>query len=235
MKIDKEKCTGCGECIQYCTVSAIRLKQKKGVIDPDLCAECGNCRRVKVCPTEAIFQDEIEWPRTIRNIFSDPISVFKETGVSGRGTEEMKTNDVTGRFKKGEVGFAVDVGRPNGGGVHLREVDKITQALAPLGVEFEKNSPIAYLFEDPAKGKLKKEILGEFVVSAVIEFKTGIDKTMQVVRKLEEVSKKIDTIFSLGVISTVEEDGTIPVRGILEREKIFISPRGKTNVGLGRK
>ena len=235
MKIDKEKCTGCGECIQYCTVSAIRLKEKKGIIDPDRCAECGNCRRVKVCPTDAIFQDPIEWPRTIRNIFSDPISVFKETGVSGRGTEEMKTNDVTGRFQKGEVGFAVDVGRPNGGGVRLREVEKITRALAPLGVEFEKNSPIAYLFEDPGKGTLKKEILDELVVSAVIEFKTGLEMTIQVLRKLETVSGEIDTVFSLGVISAVEEDGTIPVRGLLEREKIFVSPRGKTNVGLGRK
>ncbi len=235
MMIDKEKCIGCGDCIIFCTVSAIRLKKKKGEIDQDKCAECGNCLRVKVCPSDAIFQNQIKWPRTIRNIFSDPISVFKETGVSGRGTEEMKTNDVTGRFQKGEIGFAIDVGRPNGGGAHLREVEKITKALAPLGVEFEKNSPIAYLFEDRGKGTLKKEILDELVVSAVIEFKTGIKNTIPVLRKLEEVSQKIDTIFSLGVISTVEEDGTIPVRGLLEREKIFVSPRGKTNVGLGRK
>jgi NAD-dependent dihydropyrimidine dehydrogenase PreA subunit len=235
MIIDKEKCTGCGECVKFCTTSAIRVKKKKGEIDQDKCAECGNCLRVKVCPSDAIFQNQISWPRTIRNIFSDPISVFKETGVTGRGTEEMKTNDVTGRFKKGEVGFAVDVGRPNGGGVYLREVEKITKVLAPLWVEFEKDSPLTYLFEDKSKGTLKKEILDEHVVSAIIEFKTGIENCVNIFRRLEEVSQKIDTVFSLGVASVVEEDGTIPIKSIFEREGIFISSRGKTNIGLGRK
>jgi NAD-dependent dihydropyrimidine dehydrogenase PreA subunit len=235
MIIDKEKCIGCGECVKFCTVSAIRLKKKKGEIRQEICAECGNCLRVKVCPSDAIFQNQIEWPRTIRNIFSDPISVFKETGVSGRGTEEMKTNDVTGRFKKGEVGFAIDVGRPNGGGIYLREVEKITKALAPLGVQFEKDSPLTYLFEDPVRGTLKKEILDQFVVSAIVECKTGLENCVSVFRKVEEVSREINTIFSVGLISTVEEDGTIPVKDLLEREGIPVASRGKTNVGLGRR
>ena len=235
MIIDKEKCIGCGECVKFCTVSAIRLKKKKAEITPKQCAECGNCLRVKVCPSDAISQNPQEWPRTIRNIFSDPISVFKETGVSGRGTEEMKTNDVTGRFKKGEVGFAVDVGRPNGGGIHLREVEKITKALAPLGVQFEKDSPMTYLFEDPSRGTLKKEVLDEFVVSAIVEFKTGLDDCAKIFHRLEEVSHELETIFSLGVISTVDEDGTIPAKVVLEREGIHVAPRGKTNIGLGRR
>ncbi len=235
MIIDREKCAGCGECVQFCTVSAIRLKKKKAEIDQERCAECGNCLRVKVCPSDAISQNQIEWPRTIRNIFSDPISVFKETGVSGRGTEEMKTNDVTGRFKKGEVGFAIDVGRPNGGGIYLREVEKITKALAPLGVQFEKDSPLTFLFDNLATGTLKREILDEFVVSAIVECKTGLDNCARVVRRLEEVSLQINTIFSVGVISTVDEDGTIPAKTLLEREGIAVASRGKTNIGLGGK
>jgi NAD-dependent dihydropyrimidine dehydrogenase PreA subunit len=235
MIIDKESCVGCGECVKFCTVSAIRLVEENAEIDQDLCAECGNCLRVRVCPVDAISQNQIEWPQTIRNIFSDPISVFKETGVSGRGTEEMKTNDVTGRFKKGEVGFAIDVGRPNGGGIHLREVEKITKALAPLGVQFEKDSPLTYLFENPALGTLKKEILDQFVVSAIVECKTGLDDCARVFRRLEEVSREVNTIFSVGVISIVDDDGTIPARIVLEKEGIGVSARGKTNVGLGRR
>lgn len=234
MIIDKEKCTGCGECVKFCTVSAIRLKQKKGIIDQDRCAECGNCLRVRVCPADAILQNDIEWPRSIRNIFSDPISVFKETGVSGRGTEEMKTNDVTGRFQKGEVGFAIDVGRPNGGGIYLREVEKITKALAPLGVQFEKDSPITYLFENPTLGTLKKEVLDEFVVSAIVELKTSLEKCMKVVRTLEEVSQEVNTVFSVGVINSVEDDGSVPVKILFEEEGVQIAPCGKTNIGLGR-
>jgi NAD-dependent dihydropyrimidine dehydrogenase PreA subunit len=235
MIIDEEKCVGCGECVKFCTVSAIRLREEIAKIDQEHCAECGNCLRVRVCPVEAISQNQIEWPRTIRNIFSDPISVFKETGVSGRGTEEMKTNDVTGRFKKGEVGFAVDVGRPNGGGIYLREVEKITKALAPLGVEFEKDSPLTYLFEDAVKGTLKKEILDEFVVSAIVECKTGLDNCVRVFRRLEEVAKEVNTIFSVGVISIVDDDGTIPARAVMEREGVRFASRGKTNVALGRR
>ena len=235
MIIDKEKCIGCGECVKFCTVSAIRLDEEKAEINQEQCAECGNCLRVEICPSDAVFQNQIEWPRTIRNIFSDPISVFKETGVSGRGTEEMKTNDVTGRFKKGEVGFAIDVGRPNGGGIYLREVEKITKALAPLGVQFEKDSPLTYLFEDAALGTLKKEILDEFVVSAIVECKTGLEDCIRVFRKLEAVSKDVNTIFSVGVISTVDDDGTIPARAVLEKEGIGVAPRGKINVGLGRR
>jgi len=70
--------------------------------------------------------------------FSDPISVSRRRAFPEEGTEEMKTNDVTGRFRTGEVGFAIDVGRPNGGGIYLREVEKSRKRLAPLGVQFEK-------------------------------------------------------------------------------------------------
>jgi NAD-dependent dihydropyrimidine dehydrogenase PreA subunit len=235
MFIDGGKCIGCRECIKFCPVSAIKIKKKKAIIEESICAECGNCLRVGVCPTDAISQKCIEWPRTIRNIFSDPISIFKETGVSGRGTEEMKTNDVTERFKKGEVGFTIDVGRPNAGGVYLREVEKITKAIAHLGVQFEKDSPITYLFEDINSGALRKDILNEFVVSAIVEIKTSLENCIKVFRKLEKVANEIDSIISIGIISRVEDDNTIPVKNLFEKEGIIVAPIGKTNIGLGRK
>ena len=117
MIIDNDLCIQCEACIEYCPANAIGIEDDEARIDQELYTECNNCLRADVCPVDAIVQNELVWPRTIRNIFSDPISVFKETGVSGRGTEESKTNDVTHRFKKGEVGFAIDVGRPNAGGV----------------------------------------------------------------------------------------------------------------------
>jgi len=234
MLIDRELCIGCEECIAFCPVGAIALDGEEAKIDQQLCTECGNCYRVEVCPVDAIYQNDLVWPRSIRNIFSDPISVFKETGVSGRGTEESKTNDVSNRFKQGEVGFTIDVGRPNAGGVKIREVEKISSALSELNVAFDRDNPLTYLMDDPQTGKIKQEVLDEFVVSAIIEFKVPLQKCVAVVRKLEEISEEIDTVFSVGVISRVDDDWTVPAARIMEAEGIKIRPAGKTTLTLGR-
>ncbi len=57
-----------------------------------------------VCPTAAFEPDKLEWPRVVRRAFSDPRVPHESTGVHGRGTEEVKTNDVSGRVGAGEVG-----------------------------------------------------------------------------------------------------------------------------------
>jgi ferredoxin len=53
VKIDNEKCTGCGVCIDSCPVSALELKDGIAVVSDD-CTECGIC--ISECPTEAISQ-----------------------------------------------------------------------------------------------------------------------------------------------------------------------------------
>jgi NAD-dependent dihydropyrimidine dehydrogenase PreA subunit len=230
MIIDRDLCTGCEACCEYCPVNAIGMDADLAYIDLELCTECNNCLRADVCPTDAIFQNEIAWPRSIRNIFSDPISVFKETGVSGRGTEESKTNDVTHRFKKGEVGFSIDVGRPNAGG----EVDKISREIAKLGVSFDPDNPLTYLMADTKTGKLEEDVLDEFVVSAIIEFKTPLTQCVEIVKTLEEISDRVNTVFSVGVISRVEEDWSIPAQIALQDAGFPVRPQGKTTLNLGR-
>ena len=86
-----------------------------------------------VCPTAAFEPDELEWPRVVRRAFSDPRVPHESTGVEGRGTEEVKTNDVSGRVKVGEVGFTIEFGRP-GVGVWFRDIQKMCWALAKAGV-----------------------------------------------------------------------------------------------------
>jgi NAD-dependent dihydropyrimidine dehydrogenase PreA subunit len=56
MKVNIEKCVGCGTCVQDCPLGAIRLKKKKAVID-DRCSHCGACMRV--CPEEAISTGDL--------------------------------------------------------------------------------------------------------------------------------------------------------------------------------
>lgn len=51
-KIDSEKCTGCGVCVDVCPLEAISLNNRIAVIDEDTCTECGLC--VNECPNDAI-------------------------------------------------------------------------------------------------------------------------------------------------------------------------------------
>ena len=63
--------------------------------------------------------------------------VFAGSQVPGRGTEEMKTNDVKGTFLPGEVGVGIELGRP-GIEANFRDVEKVAMALmkADLGTNW---------------------------------------------------------------------------------------------------
>jgi hypothetical protein len=52
MKIDLEKCVGCGACEKACEGSAIEIKNGKALIDLDACWGCGRC--LKECPKGAV-------------------------------------------------------------------------------------------------------------------------------------------------------------------------------------
>src|ERR1051325_10157906 len=97
-----------------------------------------------VCPTSAITPDDLCWPRVVRRAFSDPQVTHESTGVHGRGTEEVKTNDVTNRVGIGEVGYVVEFGRPTVG-VRFRDIEKMTIELAAIGIEFEAKNPVTHM------------------------------------------------------------------------------------------
>lgn len=56
MKIDLERCNGCGLCVKDCPVAAISLQDKKAVIGPS-CVECHTCFRV--CPRGAALDEPV--------------------------------------------------------------------------------------------------------------------------------------------------------------------------------
>ena len=235
MRIDQDKCIACLECIDYCIVEAIKEDSEKGevFIDEDECVECSCCLRAGICESEAIWQPELDWLRRIRAEFSDPSLPHPITGVRGRGTEEMKTNDVRGRYPRGMVGFAAELGRP-GIGTRFRDVEKVAMAMASLGVTFEKANPVYALIADLATGKLKEEVLNEKVLSAIVEFGTTPDKVPSVLKTLREVSQQIDTVFSVDMISLLEPDGTCPAEEAAQSAGFELRPNGKDNIGLGR-
>src|SRR6185437_4033648 len=134
-----------------------------------------------ICPTASFEPDELVWPRTVRRAFSDPRATHESTGVKGRGTEEVKTNDVTGRVKQGEVGFTIEFGRP-GVGVWFRDLQTMCWALARAGVSFEKRNPVTSLMSDMAAGTIREDVMNEKVLSAIIEIKVPVERAEEIIR-----------------------------------------------------
>ena len=238
MIIDQDKCTGCSLCLPYCPVGAISMINKKAWIDLDVCTECGTCGRQRVvrCPTKAIHDqaDLYDTPRAIAKYFSDPTTTHKATKVPGRGTEEVKTNDVTGRVKRGQVGVAVELGRPVLG-TTLTEVEKVTRALR-LGVDFEEKNPLTAMMVDRAAGAFAPEDLDLRMVSAIVELSAPLDRLGAIMDALREVAATLQTVFSLDVIGRFDPDGSLPEMAELQRLGLgpLVRPNAKVNLGLGR-
>lgn len=186
-----------------------------------------------VCPTAAFEPEELTWPRVVRRAFSDPRVPHESTGIEGRGTEEVKTNNVSGRVNVGEVGFTIEFGRP-GVGAWMREIQEMCWELAKAGVSFEKKNPITSLMSDVATGTLREDILNEKVLSAIAEIKVPVERTEEIILIVREVEKRLDTVVAIGVGARCDADGEERVVApILERLGYKLE-RAKTNTGLGR-
>jgi hypothetical protein len=202
-------------------------------IDFEECVECSVCLRAEVCPTDAFYEEGLEWPRILRKAFSDPLYVHEGTDVPGRGTEEMKTTDVTGRFLDGYIGVGLEMGRP-GTGTRLREAEKVIKKMIGLGVEIETFNPLTQLIDSKATGELRKEVLNEKVLSAIIEFTIPIERAYEIFAAVKEIAREIDTVFSLDLVCKVAPNGEIPIIAEIEKAGLVRSLNGKMNVGLGR-
>lgn len=231
MLIDETKCLGCGNCLDYCPMNAIALSGPTATIDQDECVECGVCLRAGCCPAGALYRPPLRYPRDIACFFSDPEATHPSTQIPGRGTEEMKTNEVTGRFPRGFAGIAIELGRP-GIGTRFRDVEKVARAMAEFGVEFEPKNPVTALMQDKAAGILPPDLLPVKVLSAIVEFSAPLDKVPAILQRLKELEPELETVFSLDLAARCPEDGSLPFKD--ENLPYPLSPNGKTNVGLGR-
>ncbi len=234
MLVDESLCVGCGLCVDYCPVGAISMPGPVIVIEQDTCVECDVCWRSGVCPTDAFVFPELSWPRIVRRKFSDPLIPHDLTGVPGRGTEEMKTNDVTGRYGPGQVGIAVEMGRP-GTSTSFASVQKVTRLLAGLGVTFEPENPVTGFMRDVTTGDLDPDILAERALSAIIECIVPVDKAPAVLAALQEIAPTLDTVFSLDIVSLAgDSPETSLAASVAKAAGLRPSINGKTNAGLGR-
>src|SRR3972149_5111539 len=197
-----------------------------------------------VCPTGALSPPDLKWPRFVRRAFSDPNAPRTSAqfdsnpeapfaAFGGRGTGEIKSNDVTGRLWWGNVGFVIELGRP-GLGARLRDFEKVTQVLAPLGIIFEPQNPLTSLIMDKSTGKMDPLVLDEKVLSAIIEIRTKEDQVIDVLTALRDVQTELDSVMSVGIAARCNPDGSVPYQKAVQEMGLSLSINGKCNVGLGR-
>ncbi len=238
MKILSDQCTDCHECVPYCPVDAILTDKGITFIDEETCVECGVCYYSGACPEDAIYQNPLDWPRSVRSAFSDlnsPYKVPSPDGKGGKGTkEEMKTNDVVGRIKGDQARISVEVGRPRSA-TSFHEVQKVTRALARVGCKFESNFATTLLMSDPETGDLREDVLDERVLYAPVSGTIPFDDLGEFLDEVERLSDQVDTLFVVSIILRMDEEGQEPHLGRHhERVNELLSKNGKLNVGLGR-
>ncbi len=237
MLIDYDKCIACGTCIPFCPVGAIALKGDTVVIDYDECVECCLCLRNSKCPKDALYQEPLQMPRSLRKAFSDPLGKHENTDLKhlGRGTEEVKTNDVTGLVHGTEyIAMAIEPGRPLVG-ARFSDVQKIAMAIAPYVHAYDQKNPATGLMIDQEHGLFDPQILNEKILSCILEFSLKLENLRPVLVALHEVEKHVDTVFTVGVIACSDSNGDCPAEAIIRDCGISLEATStKANMGLGK-
>jgi ferredoxin len=229
--IDEELCIACRLCLPLCPMGAIGMSSELAWIDSDECAECGVCVRSGVCPEDAIKEAELSWPRLLRATFSNPLAEHKSTGVRGRGTEGIKTNDSTDHYRAGLMGVFVELGRPVLGARFL-DAERVVKKFTAHGYSVLEENPVAELITDRKTGALRSEILNEKAISILIEFILPDTAAIELLAMVAELSDEVDSIFNVSVALRADPEGRSPLRGIFG-PGIPSLPNGKVNIGLG--
>lgn len=228
MLIKIDSCIGCRECIPYCPMNALKMNKGKIEVDRMECVECNICYYSGTCPTGAISVEELNWPRKIRTLFSDPLQSNNYPSIL---TKVIKQE--TDSSNSLDVWIAIELGRPCVG-TRFYDVEKIIMAMMETGCEIEADNLIADLIIDKNTGKLVNDVLDEKVLSATVRFRVKINMVTQVLKTLRKVSSKIKTVFSVYLISDVNQDNHAYIESFVKNSDIDLSINGKTNIGISR-
>ena len=234
MLINGEKCVKCGKCLPYCPMNCIVAGSDSMEVDQDECVECGICLRNSGCPAQAIEAPKLQMPRFVRSAFSDPFTRHPNQ-EGGRGTEEIKTNDVTGTVNSlDRLEIAIEMGRP-GIGARFRDVESMTRAVSRFPIEFEKGNPVTSFIKDKKTGQIEPSIIDEKILSCIIEFAADTRDLADILAAVKETSRQLNTVFSISVMCRIDENN----ESVIEREIVgkgyeIDKSSSKTNLGLGK-
>jgi ferredoxin len=90
--VSKERCIGCGICVEKCPADAIFMKEGKAEIDMEKCIRCGKCH--EFCPQNAVRHDSEKIPQEVK----ENIEKTKELMKNFKTEEEKQA--FLGRMKK---------------------------------------------------------------------------------------------------------------------------------------
>jgi hypothetical protein len=87
---------------------------------------------------------------------------------------------------------------------------------------------------DMTSGKIKDEVKGERVLSAIVEIDAGIEQLKPVLETVKRVTAELNTVCVVDLISRFDPDGSIPVLPVLKELGIEPRPNAKINIGAGK-
>ncbi len=116
----------------------------------------------------------------------------------------------------------------------MSDVEKTTQKLAEIDVDFAPDNPVTQLMIDESSGKLRDDILQERVLSAIVEFSVATELIPEVISELRLLEEELNTVFSVDLITKAGERGELANVELLKRLDVEIAPNCKVNIGLGR-
>ena len=76
--------------------------------------------------------------------------------------------------------------------------------------------------------------MAEKVMSAIVEIKTGVERTEEIIRLVWDVEKRLKTVVAIGVGTRCDENGEDHVVEPILEKLGYKLERAKTNIGLGR-
>ena len=104
---------------------------------------------------------------------------------------------------------------------------------AGIGYKLAEENPVTHFMSDKKTGKLRDDVLGEKATSAIIEGKCKLEKLPEALKALQEVAEKVDSVFTVEVITKVTPEGGVPIKPVLEELGIWYSVNSKNNLGMG--
>jgi electron transfer flavoprotein alpha subunit len=156
--IDKELCTGCGECVDSCPFEALELAGDKAQVN-EACTLCGACE--EACPEEAITVPEVERAQDERTAAAKGVWVFAEQrgGVMPEVVAELLGQ---GRRLADELGVEL------GAALLGHGLDGLTGELFALGAD------VVYLADDQRLAAFNDDIYCEVLARLIAEHQPEI-------------------------------------------------------------